>query len=117
MKPFDKQLTTFAYIRLVNKPCENEVVLREQNISLKCFQPLELLMYFGRVVRSLQKSNIGSVGKRAVSYELSKWDFSRKSLPLWPLEPKIAQRVSFRIQVRLGSNHSQRLTDKKIAVL
>ena len=25
---------TFAYVRLLNKPCKNEVVLREQNLSL-----------------------------------------------------------------------------------
>ena len=34
------QLWTFAYVRLVNKPYENEVALKEQKIPLKCCQPL-----------------------------------------------------------------------------
>ena len=38
------QLWTFAYVRLLNKPYENEVTFRGQNIPLKCCQPLELLM-------------------------------------------------------------------------
>ena len=40
------QLWPFTYVRLLNKPCENEVKLREQNLPLKCYQPLEMLIYF-----------------------------------------------------------------------
>ena len=37
------QSWTFAYIRLLNKPYENEVALTGQNPPLKCCQLLELL--------------------------------------------------------------------------
>ena len=40
------QLWTFAYVRLLNKPYENEVALREQKIPLKCCQPLNFLYDF-----------------------------------------------------------------------
>ena len=33
---FNIQLLTFAYARLLNRPYENEVILRGQNIPLKC---------------------------------------------------------------------------------
>ena len=36
----------FAYIRLLNKPYENEVSLTGQNPPLKCCQPLEILIHF-----------------------------------------------------------------------
>ena len=42
------QSWTFAYIRLLNKPYENEVTLTGQNPPLKCCQPLELLTQFER---------------------------------------------------------------------
>ena len=42
----DIQLWTFAYIRLLNKPYENEVILREQNPPLKCNWPLEISTSF-----------------------------------------------------------------------
>ena len=44
--PYYLQLLTSDYIRLLNKPCENEVTLRGQNTCLKCYQPLELMLYF-----------------------------------------------------------------------
>ena len=37
------QLPNFAYTRLLDKPYENEVTLREQNPPLKCCQPFEIL--------------------------------------------------------------------------
>ena len=55
----------FAYIRLLNKPYENEVTLRGQNIILKCYQALELRLYFGKGFRSFYTGNIGSVGQKA----------------------------------------------------
>ena len=40
----------FVYMRLINKPYENEVTLTGQNQPLKCCQPLEL---FTQLKRSL----------------------------------------------------------------
>ena len=31
---------------LINKPYENEVILKEENLPLLCYQPLEMLIYF-----------------------------------------------------------------------
>ena len=42
---YEIQLPTFAYKWLLNKPYENEVTLREQNLPLKCSQPLEISLY------------------------------------------------------------------------
>ena len=42
------QPLNFAYVRLLNKPYENEVTLTGQNPPLKCCQPLELLTHFER---------------------------------------------------------------------
>ena len=90
---------------LFDKPCENEITLRKQNLSLICCQPLELLIYFGKgfnrvrykeVInsspwfRSLQPGNIGS---------------------LRPLQQKSVQVHLTRVQVRPGLNYSQSLTD------
>ena len=54
----------FLLTQFLNKPHENEVTLREQNVSLKFCQPLELLIYFGKGFRSFQKANTGSFGQR-----------------------------------------------------
>ena len=40
---YSVQLRTYAYIRLLNMPYGNEVILRGQNIPLKCCQPLDFL--------------------------------------------------------------------------
>ena len=40
------QLWTFAYVRLLNKPYENQVTLTGQNPPSKCCQPLEILANF-----------------------------------------------------------------------
>ena len=53
------------------QPYENEVILRGQNISLKCYQPLELLTHFREGIRSLHTSNIGSVGSVSKGLTLS----------------------------------------------
>ena len=52
-------------MRLFNMPYENGVILKGQNICLKCYQSLELLLYFGKGFRFFHKGNIGSVGQRA----------------------------------------------------
>ena len=43
------------------------------------------------------------------SYELSKLKFSRKSLLLWPFQPKCVQARAAQVWVQPGSNHSQSL--------
>ena len=43
-----------------------EVILRRQNIPLKCCQRLELLMYIGKGFRSFNSENLESVGQRAL---------------------------------------------------
>ena len=50
------------FIQLLKKPYENEVTLTEQNI-LKMLQPVELLLHFGKGVRSFHTGNIGSEGQ------------------------------------------------------
>ena len=40
------QLWTFPYVRLQNKPYENEVALREQKIPFKCCQSLNFWSAF-----------------------------------------------------------------------
>ena len=62
----------FAYTRLLNKQNENRVTLRGQNISKKCFQSLELLLYFKGGIRSFLRGNIGSVSKRAAKLPAAK---------------------------------------------
>ena len=64
------KVQTYSYQLLLihgyfNKPYENEIILREQNISSKYCQPIELLIYFGRRVRSLHTGNIRSESQRA----------------------------------------------------
>ena len=49
----------------LNKPYENEVILREKNINFTCCHPLELLIYFGKRFRSLHTGNVLSVDQRA----------------------------------------------------
>ena len=48
----DIQLSTFNCTRSLDKVYENEVILRRQNISLKCCKLLELLTHFRKGVRS-----------------------------------------------------------------
>ena len=82
MKPLSCiQLWTFAYIRLLNKPYENEVTLREQKIPLQCCQSLDFLYVFKRF-RSFIAINIKSVGQRALkllAVKVWKWFDPRRS--------------------------------------
>ena len=57
------QLLTSDYIRLLNKPYENEVTLTWQNPPLKCCQPLKRWTYFKRGL-DLTIKNMGSVGQK-----------------------------------------------------
>ena len=49
------------YIWLLNKPYENEVTMRGQNICLKYYQPLEFELHFGKGFRSFNTENLVSV--------------------------------------------------------
>jgi len=46
--------------RLLNKPHVNEVILREQSLSLNCCKPLEILEYIERGFRAFHTGNIGT---------------------------------------------------------
>ena len=59
------QLWNFVYEGLLYKSNVNEVILRGQNLSLKCCQSLKLLIYKGKRFESFHKCNIRSVGQRA----------------------------------------------------
>ena len=99
------QSWTFAYLQLLKKPYANGVTLREQNQPLKCCQPLESCYILKRglylsihVIQDLQVKGLQS-------YQLSKLEFSRKSLPLRPFHPNYMQARSAQVRGRLGSNH------------
>ena len=51
--------------RLLNKPYVNKVILRGQNLSLKCCKALELLANIEKGIRSFHTGNMESVGQRA----------------------------------------------------
>ena len=55
----------FAIKWLLDKPYENEFILREQNLSLKCCLLLEEVLFNLRRFRYLHTSNIESVCQRA----------------------------------------------------
>ena len=55
----------FTYICLLHKRYENKVNLRGQNICLKCYQPLELMLYFENGFRYFPTGNIGLLRQRA----------------------------------------------------
>ena len=57
----DMQSWTFAYKRLLNKPYNNEIVSRGQNLCLICCKSLELMLYFGKGLRSVHTGNISFI--------------------------------------------------------
>ena len=59
------QIKSDETAQLLNKPYVNEVTLRGQNICLKCYQPLEIMLYLEKGFISFHTGNIGSVGQRA----------------------------------------------------
>ena len=60
----------------------NEVILRGHNLSLKCCQSLELLIYRGLRYRNLRRSSIGSVGQRAAKLAVKVGGHTKKSADL-----------------------------------
>ena len=72
----------YDFIQLLNMPYVNRVNLREQNLSLKCCNSLEILIYFGKGFRSFHTVNMGSVGQRAVKLLAVKVGGQKKSLLL-----------------------------------
>ena len=74
-----------AIKQLLNKPYVNEVILRGQNLTLKCCQPLKLWTYFEKKVRSFHTDNVKCVGQKAaklLSLKLWEWCRSKRS-PTW----------------------------------
>ena len=65
----------------VNKHYENNVILRDQNLPLKCFQPLNMLIYFKEEFRSFQNFNIMSIGERTGKLLAVRDGGLKKSLP------------------------------------
>ena len=57
-------LPTFAFTRLLNKLCENEVTLREKSLPLTCCKHFEHLTHFEIIFTSFNAGNMGSVGQR-----------------------------------------------------
>ena len=104
------QQLNIAYKWLLNKPYENEVTLTEQNPPLKYCQPLELLTQLKKGLDLLMLKIWGLLVKGLKSYQLSKLEVSRKSLPLWPFQPICVQAHSARVRTRARSNHFQSLT-------
>ena len=49
-----------------------EVISRGQKMSLKCYQPLEILTYVEKGVRSFHTGNLGAVGQRATKLPSTK---------------------------------------------
>ena len=68
----DIQLYWLKIAPLLDKPYENEIMLRGQNIPLKCCQPLELPMHIERGYRSFHTLDIGFVGQRAAKLPSNK---------------------------------------------
>ena len=82
------------YIRLFDKPYVNEVTLTEQNLPLKCCQPLEILPHFTKGLNLLLLNIWGLNVKGLQSCQLSKLEVSRKSLPPGP-SPSRSSRPGF----------------------
>ena len=78
------QLWTYAYIRLLNRPYGNEVTLRRQKPPLKCCQLLDFQSTFLKGLDILMIKIWGLQIKGLQSYQLSKLEVSRKSLPQGP---------------------------------
>ena len=111
------QSWTFVYIRLLDSPCENEVTFRGQNICLKCYQSLELLLYFGKGFRSFNAGNIGSVGQRASKLLAVKVGGLKKNSAALAIAAELFARASTQVRVGPGQNCSQSLMDGKFVAL
>ena len=59
------QLPTFAYVQLLDKPCENEVILIAEH-NLKMLLASSALDVLWEGFRSFYTGNMGSVGQRAL---------------------------------------------------
>ena len=81
----------------LNKPYENEVTLREQNICLKCYQPLELMLYFGKGL-DLSKQ---SVCQRASELLAVKVGVFKKKSAASAITAKVCASASARVPIVL----------------
>ena len=91
---------------LLNKPYENEVILREQKASLKYCQPLELFTYF--------EDDMGSVGQRAAKLLAVNVGGLKKKSAIRP-RPHLSQ--SAKVRTRAQAKHSQSLMAGSFAAL
>ena len=106
-KQKDIQLWSFTNARLLNKLYENEVILREQNLLLKYCLPLKKLIYLENGFRSFPACDIGSVDQRAAKL---------LAVIVGDLE-KICCLAPFELNMVIGPNHSQSLTDGNFVAL
>ena len=72
---------TNIHERLLNKPYVSKVILRGQNLPLKCCQHLKMLIYFEERFRSFHTINIKSVGQRATKLSAFEVGGLKKSFP------------------------------------
>ena len=72
------------YRPITTQPYVNEVTLRGQNLLLKCYQHLELLTVFYKGLDFSMLKIWGLLVKGLQSYQLSKLEVTRKSLPTGP---------------------------------
>ena len=110
-------LPTFSYIWLINKLNENEIILREQNIFLKCCQPFELFIYFGKGFRSLHAGNVGSFSQMAAKLLVVKFGVLKNKSVILVITAEVCASGFSPATVGPGSNHSSSLKDGNFAAL
>ena len=108
------QLKSDQTERLLNKPYVDGMNLREQNLPLKCCQPLKMLILFEEGFRSFHTIGIGSVGQRAAKLPAFKFGGLEKNSAArpQPLSNQLAK-----VRLHLVPNHSQSLKDGNFAAL
>ena len=108
---------SLTYLWLINKLNENEIILREQNIFLKCCQPFELLIHLWKGLSSFHICNKGSLGQGAAKLlGIKDGGFKRKSAAL-AITAEVCASVSAPVRVGPDSNHSQSLKDSIFTAL
>ena len=99
---------------LVNNLYENEIILREENLSLKFCQPLKMLIYFEEGFRAFHELDIGCVGQRTAKLlAVIIGGLRKKSV----VQPNLNHMCAARVRFRLGQIHYQSLTDGNFAAL
>jgi len=87
------------------------VTLKEQNLCLKYYQPLILLICFGKEFRSFFTIDIGSAGQRAAKLLAVKVGGSPKKSAAFAITAEVCVNICLaQVQLLQCSNHSQSLT-------